>query len=220
MQESFLDKKRRAANILSVFKKEYFGAWTTLNYETPFQLLIATILSAQCTDERINKITPSLFLKYPDAKSLSRAKISDIEPIIFSSGFYHSKAKNIICASKKIMQDFNGKVPDTMEGLISLAGVARKTANIILFHAYDKNEGIAVDTHCMRISHRLGFTSSFSNQNKIEKELMALINKSDWGAYTNWMVLHGRKYCFAKNPKCRICPLKNLCQKVGVEKKK
>ncbi|MFH0927690.1 MAG: endonuclease III, partial [Candidatus Micrarchaeota archaeon] len=131
--------------------------------------------------------------------------------------FYRTKAKNIINSSKLIVQNFGGEVPNTMQELLSLPGVARKTANIVLFHAYGKNEGIAVDTHCMRISHRLGLTSKRNNQSLSEKELMSIICKEDWGMYTNWMVHHGRKYCTARSPKCGSCPLGKICPKKGVE---
>ncbi|PIT84989.1 endonuclease III [Candidatus Micrarchaeota archaeon CG10_big_fil_rev_8_21_14_0_10_45_29] len=216
MGENLSQKKARSKKIISLLKKEYKGAWTTLNYSTPFQLLIATILSAQCTDARINKITPALFAKFPDAKSLAAAPLPEIESLIRPSGFYKNKAKNIKKTAQILYEKHGGKVPNTMEHLLELAGVARKTANIVLFHAFSKSEGIAVDTHCMRLSHRLGFTSTRRNQQKIEKELMALLEKNEWGMYTNWMVLHGRKYCTARSPKCGKCPLRFLCPKKGV----
>jgi endonuclease-3 len=211
---SAFEKKHIANAAILIFKKEYPRAWATLNYKNNFELLISTILSAQCTDARVNATSPALFSKYPDAKSLAKARQADVEKLIYSTGFYRSKAKNIINTSKLIMQNFGGKVPDNMDGLTSLAGVARKTANIVLFHAFGKNEGIAVDTHCMRISRRLGLVSSRRNQGKIEKELMHLIEKKHWGMYTNWMVLHGRKYCLSRAPKCGICPLSRICPKI------
>jgi len=216
MGESLSQRKIRAKKILSIFKKQYDGAWTTLNYSTPFQLLIATILSAQCTDARVNLLTPALFAKFPDAKSLAAAPLPEIESLIRPSGFYKNKAKNIKKTAQIIFEKHGGKVPGTMDSLLELAGVARKTANIVLFHAFGKEEGIAVDTHCMRLSHRLGFTSSRRNQQKIEKELMAFIEKNEWGMYTNWMVLHGRKFCKARAPNCKECPLSRLCPKRGV----
>ncbi len=202
--------------IISVFEQAYPKVWCTLNYKNEFELLISTILSAQCTDLRVNETTPSLFLKYPDAFSLAKAKQSEVEKIIHPLGFFRSKAKNIINTSKMIVRLHNGKVPSTMRELTALSGVARKTANIVMFHAFSKNEGIAVDTHCMRISYRLGLTSKRRNQRVTERELMDLIPKKHWGMYTNWMVSHGRKYCIARNPKCDICPLLKLCKRRGV----
>lgn len=210
-RESFSAKKKRAARIISIFKKTYPKAWCTLGYKTPFQLLVSTILSAQCTDARVNIVTPALFKKYPDARAMSKAPIPALEALIRSTGFYHSKAKAIRETSRLIVQNFGGKVPSEMASLLTLRGVARKTANIILFHAYGKTEGIAVDTHCMRLSWRLGFASSRDKQNKIEEELMLLIPSSSWGMYTNWMVSHGRKYCMARNPDCARCPMNKLC---------
>lgn len=209
-------RKKRALSASKLFLEQYPKAWCTLNYKSSFQLLISVILSAQCTDARVNMITPALFSMYPDAKSLASAKKSGVEKLIHSTGFYRTKAKNIIKTSQLIMQNFEGKVPDTMEDLISLAGVARKTANIILFHAYGKNEGIAVDTHCLRISYRLGLTSKRHNQQLTERELMQILPKKYWGMYTNWMVLHGRKYCMARKPNCKNCPLNIICPKKEV----
>lgn len=211
LKEGFYQKKARAARIISILKKSYPKAWCTLNYKNAFELLISTILSAQCTDERINLITPKLFSKYPDAHAMAKAPLKSLESIIRPSGFYHSKAKAIKEASKHLASNFGGIVPSSMPSLLSLRGVGRKTANIVLFHSFGKNEGIAVDTHCLRISYRLGLTSSMKNQSKSELELMSLIDKKYWGMYTNWMVAHGRKYCTAKSPKCLSCPLKNLC---------
>ena len=216
MLDSLAKRKMRALQASKIFLQQYPTAWCTLNYKTTFELLISVILSAQCTDARINMITPSLFAKYSDAKALSEASQKDVEHIIHSAGFYRTKAKNLIKTSKLIMQNFGGEVPDTMEGLLTLAGVARKTANIVLFHEYGKNEGIAVDTHCMRISYRLGLTSKRHNQQLSEKELMKVLPKKYWGMYTNWMVMHGRKYCIARNPKCDNCPLRKLCPKKGI----
>ncbi|MCL6088768.1 MAG: endonuclease III [Candidatus Marsarchaeota archaeon] len=210
-KEAFSQKKARAARVLLIFKKHYPKAWCTLDFKTPFQLLVSTILSAQCTDARVNLVTPKLFKKYPNAASMSRASISSLESLIRSTGFYHSKAKALKETSKALVKNFGGKVPSDMASLLTLHGVARKTANIVLFHSFGQNEGIAVDTHCMRLSYRLGFTSSRDKQNKIEQELMALIPRASWGMYTNWMVTHGRKYCTAIKPDCAGCPLNKLC---------
>ncbi|VVB57302.1 G/T mismatches repair enzyme [uncultured archaeon] len=222
-KEKLSDKKERAARVVAVFRRLYPKAWCSLHYQTPFQLLISTILSAQCTDARVNLVTPKLFEKYPDAKAMAAASIPELESLIRSTGFYHSKAKALSETSKMLAERFNGSVPADMASLLTLRGVARKTANIVLFHAYGQNEGIAVDTHCMRLSWRLGFTSSREQQNKIEKELMALLPREDWGMYTNWMVHHGRAYCTALKPDCAGCPLNKLCPsafKTGKEKKR
>ncbi|MFH1094778.1 MAG: endonuclease III [Candidatus Micrarchaeota archaeon] len=210
-------EEKRASEILALLEKEYSRAWCTLDYKDPFQLLVSTILSAQCTDARVNLITPALFLRFPDARAMAQADVRELEALIRPSGFYHSKAKNILASSRILVQKHGGKVPSDMASLLELPGVARKTANIVLFHAFGQVEGIAVDTHCMRVSHRLGFTSSREQQNKIEKELMALIPREDWGMYTNYMVSHGRKYCMARKPDCENCPLRRLCPKKGVE---
>ncbi len=211
---SFISKKARAVRILSLFKKTYPRAWCSLSYQTPFQLLISTILSAQCTDARVNLVTPKLFEKYPDAEAMSKASIRSLESLIRSTGFYHAKAKALKQTSLTLVSHFNGQVPCDMPSLLTLRGVARKTANIVLFHSFGKNEGIAVDTHCMRVSYRLGLTSSRDKQNKIEKELMALLPKKEWGMYTNFMVSHGRKYCTALKPDCAGCPLNKICPSV------
>ncbi len=216
MPKTSTHKKSRTSEILSLFKKIYPRAWCTLEYADPFQLLVSTILSAQCTDARVNMITPALFARFPDARAMAKADVGDLEALIRSSGFYHSKAKNILAASKIIAHKHAGKVPADMPSLLELPGVARKTANIVLFHAFGKEEGIAVDTHCMRISYRLGFTSSRDKQNQIERELMALIPRETWGNYTNWMVSHGRKYCMARKPDCKKCPLDKWCPKKGM----
>ncbi len=215
-RETLSAKKKRAARILSILKTTYAGAWCTLNYQTPFELLISTVLSAQCTDARVNLVTPKLFSKYPNAGSMACAPIASLESIIRPTGFYHSKAKAIKETSLTLVKNFGGRVPDDMASLLTLRGVARKTANIVLFHAFGKTSGIAVDTHCMRISYRLGFTSSRDKQNKIERELMTLLPRNSWGMYTNFMVSHGRKFCQARKPDCAHCPLNKLCPKRGV----
>lgn len=216
MVKSLSQKKRRALLLVTAFHHLYPRAWCSLNYKTPFQLLISTILSAQCTDARVNMVTPALFEKYPNAKAMANAKITELEALIRSTGFYHSKAKALQQTASTIVRDFGGKVPSDMHSLLTLRGVARKTANIVLFHAFGKTDGIAVDTHCMRLSYRLGLTSSRDAQNRIERQLMALLPRSEWGMYTNWMVSHGRKYCTAIKPKCAVCPLNKLCPKRGV----
>lgn len=204
------DQKERAKQIITTLKKQYGLKNTALKYKTIHQLLVATILSAQCTDKRVNIITQELFEKYPDIGSLAQAELENIETIIRSTGFYHNKAKNIINASKMIVEEFNGKVPDTMQDLLKLPGVARKTANIVLTDGYGKNEGIAVDTHVKRLSNKLGFTKS-KDPDKIEKDLMKIISKEEWKNVTNVLINHGRNTCIARNPKCDICAIKEMC---------
>lgn len=204
--------KEKAKKILAVLKKEYPGAKTALLHKNPFELLIATILSAQCTDERVNKVTPVLFKKYPDPKSLAYADIKDIEKIIKSTGFYHAKAKSIKEASKMIYEKFNSKVPDNMDDLLKLKGVARKTANVVLSNAYGKNEGIVVDTHVKRLAYRIGLTEN-SDPVKIERDLMQLFEKRDWGFISNALILHGRKICMARKPLCEKCSIEIYCDK-------
>ncbi|MDE1798530.1 MAG: endonuclease III, partial [Candidatus Micrarchaeota archaeon] len=201
LAETPQQRARRAARVIAIFKSLYPDAWCSLAHQTPFQLLISTILSAQCTDARVNLVTPALFKRFPDAKAMSRATLPQIESLIRSTGFFHAKAKNIQAASRLLVSRFGGKVPSAMEDLILLPGVARKTANIVSYHAYGKRFGIAVDTHCIRLSRRLGFTNQ-TDQNKIERDLMALIPPADWGQYTNWMVSHGRAVCYAVKPNC------------------
>ena len=213
MRENKSEQKKRALLIVAAFKRLYPNAWCSLNYETPFQLLVATILSAQCTDQAVNKLTPALFSNYPNARAMAGATPRSLESLIHSSGFYKMKSKHLIQSSRLLVERFEGEVPRTMPALLLLPGVARKTANVVLYHAYGKTAGIAVDTHCMRISWRLGLTSSRDNQNKIERELMALLPRTSWGMYTNWMVSHGRKYCMARKPDCANCPLNPLCPK-------
>ena len=202
--------KERIGDIIKILRKNYPTTCTALNFETPLQILVATILSAQCTDERVNKITPALFKKYPSAKVFARAKQEDMETEIRSTGFFRNKAKSIIGAAKKICEDFGGEVPDAMEKLLTLPGVARKTANIVLSSAFKKAEGIAVDTHVKRLSERLGLSAQQAPE-KIEKDLMALVPKKDWLDFNYLLVNHGRAICIARKPKCPECPLNNLC---------
>ncbi len=208
------DFKNKAGLIISILEKEYGSPETALKHRTAHQLLIATILSAQCTDKQVNIVTEGLFKKYPDIVSLAKANPEDIETMIRSTGFYRNKAKNIIDASRMIIDDFGGNVPDTMENLIKLPGVARKTANIVLSEYYGKNEGIAVDTHVIRLSGRLGLTES-RNPDIIEQDLMKITDKKNWGRLTNLIISHGRSICIARNPRCDGCVLYGLCISKG-----
>ena len=200
----------RALEILSNLKRLYPEATCSLNYQTPVQLLVAVILSAQCTDERVNKVTPALFARFPDAKSLAFAEREELETLIRSTGFYRNKAKNIQGACQKILKDFQGEVPKTMAELLTLPGVARKTANVVLAHAYGIIEGVTVDTHVKRLSNRLGLTTN-NDPVKIERDLMALLPQPDWETFSISIIYHGRAVCKARNPACFSCQLASLC---------
>lgn len=204
--------KETSKEIIKILKKEYPDAKTELVHSNPFELLIATILSAQSTDKTINRITPALFKKYPTPEKLADADIKDVEEIIKSSGFYKVKARNIIETAKKISKDYNGKVPDTIDELIKLNGVARKTANVVLSNAFGKNEGVVVDTHVKRLSFRIGLTDK-KDPEHIERDLMSLFEKKDWGFISNSLILHGRKVCKARKPECKICCIEAYCIK-------
>jgi endonuclease III len=207
--------KQRTFEILIGLKRLYPDATCSLNYQTPVQLLVAVILSAQCTDERVNKVTPALFARFPDAKSLANADREELETLIRSTGFYRNKAKNIQGACQKIINDFNGEVPKTMEELLTLSGVARKTANVVLAHAYGIIQGVTVDTHVKRLSNRLGLTTN-SDPVKIERDLMALLPQPDWETFSISIIYHGRAVCKARNPDCFSCQLASLCPSVKV----
>lgn len=200
----------RVSDIVRILRKTYPGSRTALAFKTPIQLLVATILSAQCTDARVNKITPGLFKKYKSVKDFAGAKQSTLEQEIRSTGFFRHKAKNIIAASKKIVNDFGAKVPDNMRDLISLPGVARKTANIVLSSIFNKAEGIAVDTHVNRLSQRLGFSKQ-GNSEKIEQDLMRIVPREYWLEFNYLLVNHGREICKARNPMCPQCVINRLC---------
>jgi len=202
--------EERVIKIVRILRKSYPRLRTALYYKTPFQIMIATILSAQCTDERVNKITPGLFKKYKTVNDFAKARQSVLEKEIHSAGFYRNKAKNIIAASKKIIKEFKGKVPDNMEGLISLAGVARKTANIVLSSGFKKAEGIAVDTHVKRLSGRLALSNE-RDPNKIEQDLLKIVPKKDWLDLNYMLVDHGRAICNARKPLCGECVVSKLC---------
>lgn len=203
-------KKKRMDKILSILKKQYPILHTELNYKTSFQLLVSIILSAQCTDKRVNMVTPHLFAKYPNAQALAKARHKDIEKLIHSTGFYRAKTKAIIGCAKTIVEKHNGEVPRTMAELIKLPGVGRKTANVMLWNAHGINEGIAVDTHVKRISKLLGMTNQ-KEPGKIEQDLMKLVPKKEWGDLTHLFIFHGRKICIARRPRCNECPIEQYC---------
>lgn len=206
-----LSLKARAREILARLKSLYPDATCSLTYTTPVQLLVATILSAQCTDERVNKVTPALFARFPDAVSLANADLTELENLVRSTGFYHNKAKNIQAASRMIVNQFNEQVPQQMEQLLLLPGVARKTANVVLAHAYGINAGVTVDTHVKRLSQRLGLTE-YSDPVRIEKDLIKLLPQPDWENWSIRLIYHGRSVCKARSPICSNCQLADLCK--------
>ncbi len=200
-------------------RRAYPDAVCALTHESPLQLLIATILSAQCTDARVNMVTPRLFALYPRVSDLASADRSEIEEIIRSTGFFRNKAKSIQGAAGKITSDFRGEVPRTMDELLSLPGVARKTANVVLGTAFGIAVGFVVDTHVFRLSHRLGFAKG-KNPEQVEQELMKLIPREDWIDLAHILIHHGRRVCAARSPDCESCAVSSLCPKIGVEAKK
>jgi len=202
--------KSRTAKIISVLSKRYPHAQTALRHANPFQLLVATILSAQCTDERVNSVTRELFKKYKTPADLAAASQKQLEDEIRSTGFFRNKAKNLRAASAKIVEDFSGKTPDSMAELLTLPGVARKTANVVLSGAFGKNEGIVVDTHVKRLAGRLGLSSQKTPE-KIEQDLMKLVPRRKWGTFSHMLIYHGRAVCTARRPNCAGCQLNKLC---------
>ena len=199
-----------ATEVIRRLEKEYPGARIALNFSNPLELLVATALSAQCTDERVNEVTASLFAKYRTAGDYANADLEQFEQEIKSTGFYHNKARNIIGAAELIVANFNGQIPKTMAELVTLTGVARKTANIVLYNAYGVIEGIAVDTHVRRLSQRLGLSQN-RDPEKIESDLMMQVPKAKWGSFSYLLIDHGRAVCIAKKPKCNICVLNDIC---------
>ena len=206
----YLEPKQRILRIIEHLEKLYPNAKTALNWTNPLELLVATILSAQTTDVQINIVTKMLFKKYKTAEDYANADIKELEQDIHSTGFYHNKARNLKGCCQLIVNKFNGQVPRTMDELLELPGVARKTANIVLYNAYGVTAGIAVDTHVNRLSQRLGLTQQ-KDQNKIEKDLMDITPKEKWMPLTDLLIFHGRQVCMAKKPKCDICVLNKIC---------
>ena len=204
------DLEARVLKIIELLENEYADAKIALHYTNPLQLLIATILSAQATDEQINKITPSLFQKYRTAEDFADADIKELEQYIKSSGFYHNKARNIKNCCKMLVEKHKGKVPKTMADLVELPGVARKTANIVLQNAYGLIEGIAVDTHVRRLSQRLGLSKN-EDPEKIERDLMRLVPRDKWARITDLLIFLGRQVCTARKPNCQGCVLNRIC---------
>ena len=204
------DKKKRTTEIIKRLKKAYPDAHSALNHSNEFELLIATILSAQCTDERVNIVTADLFRKYRGPRDYLKVPQSQLERDIHSTGFFRNKSKNIQAACKRIVEEYGGKVPDSMEELLTLPGVARKTANVVLGNAFGIASGIVVDTHVARLSQRLGLTKNETAE-KIETDLRELVPKKHWIMFSHWLITHGRRICQARKPKCRECVLAKVC---------
>jgi endonuclease-3 len=200
----------KAKQILIILEQSYPDSCVTLDFKNPFELLIATILAAQCTDERVNQVTKGLFKRYPTPKAFAEADPVELEEAIRSTGFYRNKARSIIGCCKKLVEEFGRQVPQTMETLITLPGVWRKTANIVLGNAFGITEGIAVDTHVIRVANRLGLAAS-DKQDEIEAQLCRIIPKEKWTSLTHLLVFHGRRICMARKPNCPRCPVRHLC---------
>ncbi len=205
--------KKDIIEIIEILKNTYPDAKCSLDFTTPFEMLVAVILSAQCTDERVNKTTPSLFSKYSTPKDFAEIDITELEILIHPCGFYKNKAKNIKETAKIIEEKYNGKVPQTMEELIKLPGVGRKTANVVMLEAFNKPQGIAVDTHCKRIANRIGFSNE-KEPEKIEQDLLKLIPKEYYKDVNHIFIWHGRNTCMARNPNCANCTIKDFCKSI------
>lgn len=203
--------KKQAIEIFELLKKQYPDAKCSLDFNTPFEMMVAVMLSAQCTDERVNKVTAEFFPKYNTPQAFANMPLEDIENLIHSCGFYKNKAKNLKLASQKILTEFNGEVPQTMEELMSIPGVGRKSANVIMLEAFNNPQGIAVDTHAKRISNRIGFSSAKEPQ-KIEQDLLKLFPKKYYYAANHILIWHGRNTCKSQKPNCENCCIKHLCK--------
>ncbi len=202
--------------IIAALSRTYPDAHCELNYSSPLELLIATILSAQCTDKRVNLVTADLFKKYRSAADFAAAPLSEIEGMVRSTGFFRSKARNLQACCAALVERFGGEVPRTMDALHALAGVGRKTANVVLGNAFGISVGVVVDTHVMRLSRRLGLTTG-TDAVKIEQALMPLVPQKDWTLFSHWLIWHGRRRCAARKPDCAGCELRALCPRVGVK---
>lgn len=204
-------KRNDAINIINILKDTYPDAQCSLDFETPFQMVVAVMLSAQCTDERVNKTTPALFDRCKTIEDFANIDINELEDIIHPCGFYKNKAKNIKLCAKQVLENFGGIVPNNMKDLMSLAGVGRKSANVVMLEVFDDAQGIAVDTHAKRISNLIGFSSE-NEPEKIEHDLIRLIPKEYWKDVNHLLIWHGRNICVARNPKCDICPVRGYCK--------
>lgn len=204
-------KKNEAINILDILKKTYPDAKCSLDFSSPFELLVAVILSAQCTDERVNKTTPIIFAKYSTPEDFAKIPLETLEELVHPCGFYKNKAKNIKLTAQKIIDNFEGNVPENMEELLSLSGVGRKTANVVMLEAFNKPQGIAVDTHAKRLSNRIGFSKETTPE-KIEQDLLKLFPYNYLKDVNHLLIYHGRAICTSRSPKCNICPVNKYCK--------
>jgi endonuclease-3 len=209
------DRKRHASLVVRRLKAAYPDAQCALNFRSPLELLIATILSAQCTDTRVNLVTKELFRRYGDARAFAQAKAAELEKAIQSTGFFRNKAKNITAACRRLVDEFDGQIPRDIETLVTLPGIGRKTANVVLGTAFGMATGVVVDTHVTRVSRRLGMTKH-TDAVKIERDLMAQLPEREWIDFSHRMIAHGRRICVARKPRCEICPLADICPKIGV----
>jgi len=216
-RESHADKFDRTQRLLAVLKRTYPDAHCELNFENPLQLLVATILSAQCTDKRVNLVTAELFKKYKTARDFAAAPLADIEEAVRTTGFFRNKAKNIKACCAALVEKFSGEVPRTIDELHALAGVGRKTANVVLGNVFNINVGVVVDTHVTRLSNRLGLAKG-TDAVKLEQDLVKLVPQNDWCLFSHLLIWHGRRRCDARKPDCENCEIKNLCPQIGVNK--
>jgi endonuclease III len=216
MRETAKTKFDRTEKVIVGLDNTYPDAHCELEHEDPLQLLVATILSAQCTDKRVNIVTETLFKKYRSAKDFAEANLSELEKDVRTTGFYKNKARNIKAACRDIVKKHGGKVPQTMDELIELGGVGRKTANVVLGNAFGINVGVVVDTHVGRLSNRLGFTAHKAPE-KVEADLMKLVPQKEWTLFSHLLIWHGRRRCFARKPDCANCELLKLCPRIGVK---
>jgi endonuclease-3 len=207
-------RRDRVAKLAPLLAERYPDLRISLDYSNPLELIVATILSAQCTDERVNQVTPALFERFPDAEALARADLAELEELVRPTGFFRNKAKSIKGMAQRLVDAFDGRVPRTMEELLTLPGVARKTANVVLSNAFDIQVGIVVDTHVKRVANRLGLTDE-KNPEKIERDLMDVVPESEWRAFPWRLILHGRTTCTARKPGCADCLLAALCPSAG-----
>ena len=205
-----VDKKKRTAEVIKRLKKAYPDAHCALNHTNAFELMVATILSAQCTDERVNIVTADLFRKYRGPQDYLNVAQEELEKDIHSTGFFRNKSKNIQAACRRLLEVYNGEIPNSMEEILTLAGVARKTGNVVLGNAFGIASGVVVDTHVSRLSQRLGLSAN-EDPVKIENDLMGLVPKRHWIMFPHWMIFHGRRVCTARKPKCEICVLADIC---------
>ncbi len=207
--------KKNVAQTIALLKSEYPDAHIELNFKGTWQLLVAVILSAQCTDKRVNMVTPPLFARFPGVRDFAECDLPELEKLIYSTGFYRNKAKNIVAAAQMVVRDFGGEVPSEMVELLRLPGVARKTANVVMNAGFGRSEGIVVDTHVIRLTGLLGLISGSARKSKnavkIESELMKIVPRKEWGGFSYLMILHGRRICIARRPKCELCILNKLC---------